>query len=61
MDEGGELIGDVVFEVIELVGEHTEPRLEELGDASFEEKFEAFGDAIEHVIDEVDITAAGEL
>ena len=53
-------MGDVVLDVIEFVGEHTDPRLEELGDAPFEEKFESLGDVIEQVTEDVDTTTAGE-
>ena len=49
------------MELIELVGEHTDPRCDELGDAPFEEKLESLGDAIEQAIDDVDTTTGDDV
>ena len=59
MDEWGELMGEFVFEVIEFVGDPMEPRCDELGERSLEDKCEPFGDAIDDAIDDGGASVVG--
>ena len=50
----------MVFEVDEFVGEHTDPRFDEVGDAPLEEKCESLGDAIEQAVEDAGATTEGD-
>ena len=53
-------MGEVVFEVVEFAGDPIDPRFDEFGDASFEERVESFGEAIDDAAEDGGTTTDGE-